>query len=227
MTDRSAPPAITLGWATAVTLTFTFVILGATMQVALAEAGTSPVRAWIASATIFSATSQFAYLAVRSAGGTDWAAILAGLVVATRFGILAASLAPRLPEGRWRRAAAAVCTLDPGVAMAVQQPTPEAVERQYWLTSACLVGGWFVGITIGSVLGDVIGDTARYGVDAVFPAVLLAMIGNALRTRDGFTAAVAGGLISMILVPVTPAGVPIILSVAGVAVAIAAQRGRS
>lgn len=226
MTASTAGPAVRLDWATAVTLTLTFVILGATMQVALADAGTSPLRAWVASAAIFSATSQFAYLAVRSAGGTDWAAIVAGVVVASRFGILAASLAPRLPAGRWRRAAAAVCTLDPGVAIAVQQPTAEEAERQYWLASACLVGGWFVGITIGSVLGDLVGDTSRYGIDAVFPAVLLAMIGNALRTRDGFTAAVAGGLIGIVLVPVAPAGVPIILSVAGVGIALTLARRR-
>ena len=90
------------------TMSITFFSLGVTLQVVLIDTGTSPLRAFVASSVIFSATSQFAYLAVRDAGGGDWAAILAGLVVATRFGILAVSLSRKLPEGTVRRALAAV-----------------------------------------------------------------------------------------------------------------------
>jgi len=209
-------------------MAITFFSLGVTLQVALIDAGTSATRAFVASAVIFSATSQFAWLAVRESGGSEWAAILAGWVVASRFGILAVSLAPRLPHGFARRALAALNAFDPNVAIAVQQPTPREVEREFWRTTIGMLLGWFVGITVGTWLGNVIGDTERFGLDAVFPAALLAIIGNLLRTEEGRIAAITGGLICLVLLPVAPAGLPIILSVFGVAAALVmSERRRS
>ena len=206
------------------TMSITFFSLGVTLQVVLIDAGTSPARAFVASSVIFSATSQFAYLAVRDAGGGDWAAIIAGLVVATRFGILAVSLSRKLPRGHVRRALAAVNAFDPNVAVAVQQPTPETVEREFWRTTAGMMLGWFTGVAVGTWLGDVLGDTQRLGLDAVFPAALLAIIGNLLRSPDGRIAGVAGGLLCLSLLPFVPAGLPIILSLFGVVIAVAMVR---
>lgn len=206
------------------TMTITFFSLAVTLQVLLIDTGTSSIRALVASSVIFSATSQFAYLAVRDAGGGDWAAIIAGLIVATRFGILAVSLVPRLPKGAFRRALASVNAFDPNVAIAVQQPTAEGVEREFWRTTAGMMIGWFSGVGIGTFLGDVLGDTSRLGLDAVFPAALLAIIGNLLRTRDGRTAGIAGGLLCLVLLPIVPAGLPIILSLGGVFVAVALSK---
>jgi predicted branched-subunit amino acid permease len=201
-------------------LAVTFFSLGVTLQVVLIDAGVSVWRAFGASAVIFSATSQFAYLAVRDAGGSDWAAIAAGTIVATRFGILAMTLIPRLPVGRARRTAAAVNAFDPNVAVGIQQVTPHAVEREFWRVTAAMMVGWFPGIAVGTFLGNVLGDVDRFGLDAVFPAALIAIVGNLLRTREGMAAALAGGLICLVLLPVAPAGVPIILSVVGVAFAL-------
>lgn len=202
------------------TLILTFFSLGVTLQVLLIDTGTSQLRAFVASSVIFSATSQFAYLAVIDGGGSEWAAIIAGVIVATRFGILAVSLIPRLPQGSFRRVAAAVNAFDPNVAIAVQQKTPEAVEREFWRTTAGMMLGWFSGVAAGTFLGDVLGDTSRLGLDAIFPAALLAIIGNLLRTRDGLTAGIAGGLLCLVLLPIVPAGLPIILSLGGVVVAV-------
>jgi len=202
------------------TMAVTFFSLAVTLQVLLIELGTSQLRAFVASSVIFSATSQFAYLAVKDAGGSEWAAIIAGLIVATRFGILAVTLRPRLPEGLFRRVAATVNAFDPNVAIAVQQHTPKAVEREFWRTTAGMMIGWFGGVAVGTFLGDVLGDTSRLGLDALFPAALLAIIGNLLRTRDGRNAAIAGGLLCLVLLPIAPAGLPIILSLGGVVVAV-------
>lgn len=207
-----------------VTMAITFFSLGVTLQVLLIDAGASNTRAVTASVVIFSATSQFAYLAVREGGGGDWAAIAAGWIVATRFGILAVSLSPRLPAGIARRAAAAAMAFDPNVAVAVQQPDAQGVEREFWRTTAGMFLGWFAGIGVGTFLGNILGDTQRLGLDAIFPAAMLAIIGNLLRRRDGFVAGVAGGVICLGLLPIVPAGMPIILSVLGVAVALVLVR---
>lgn len=201
----------------------TFFSLGVTLQVLLIDNGTSATRAFIASAVIFSATSQFAYLAVRDGGGSDLAGIVAAWVVATRFGILAVSLNPRLPKGVVRRVLAALNAFDPNVAIAVQQTEPKAVEREFWRTTGGMMIGWFLGIGVGTFIGAV-GDTSRIGLDAVFPAALLAIIGNLLRQRDGFVSGICGALICLVLIPLVPAGFPIILSVFGVAVALLLAR---
>ncbi len=224
--DASSSGSTRLAHVDFVALGVTFFSLGVTLQVVLIDAGVSTGRAFGASAVIYSATSQFAYLAVRDAGGSDWAAIAAGTIVATRFGILAMSLDPRLPRGWARRTAAALNTFDPNVAVGIQQTSSEAVEREFWRTTVAMLLGWFPGIVVGTFLGNVLGDVDRYGLDAVFPAALLAIIGNLLRTPEGMTAAVAGGLICLVLLPLAPAGVPIILSVAGVAVALRVARRR-
>lgn len=215
--DAPAPTRLSL--ADFATMGITFFSLAVTLQVVLIDTGTSALRAFVASAIIFSATSQFAYLAVKDAGGGDWAAIIAGIIVATRFGILAVSLSRRLPGGVVRRTLAALNAFDPNVAIAVQQPTPEGVEREFWRTTAGMMIGWFSGISVGTFLGDVLGDTQRLGLDAVFPAALLAIIGNLLRTKDGRIAGVAGGLLCLALLPIAPPGLPIILSLGGVLVA--------
>ncbi len=226
MTAPSGPPvaAPRLSRADFATMGITFFSLGVTLQVLLIDNGTSATRAFIASAVIFSATSQFAYLAVRDGGGSDLAGIVAAWVVATRFGILAVSLNRRLPKGIGRRVLAALNAFDPNVAIAVQQTSPQAVEREFWRTTAGMMIGWFLGIGVGTFLGNVVGDTSRIGLDAVFPAALLAILGNLLRQRDGFVAGICGALICLVLIPLVPAGLPIILSVFGAAVALLLSR---
>ncbi len=187
------------------------------------DAGTSLARAWIASAVIFSATSQFAYLAVTGAGGSEIAAIVAGWIVASRFGILAVTLTRIFRDGVFVRSVAAINAFDINVGMASQQSDLPRARRAFWMVTVAMMSGWFVGITAGTLLGEVMGDTKRFGI-----AALLAIIGNALHTRDGATAGVVGGLICLVLIPVAPAGLPIILSLGGVGAALVmAERSTS
>ena len=203
------------------TVALTFLALGITTQVIMLDAGTSLGKAWIATAVIFSATSQFAYLAVTSAGGSEIAAILAGWIVASRFGILAVTLTRIFRDGVFVRSVAAINAFDINVGMASQQSDLPRARRAFWMVTAAMMSGWFLGITAGTLLGDVMGDTQRFGIDALFPAALLAIIGNALHTRDGATAGVVGGVICLVLIPIAPAGLPIILSLGGVGAAMA------
>ncbi len=190
----------------------------------LLDAGTSLRRAWIASAVIYSATSQFAYLAVVQAGGSELAAIAAGWIVASRFGILAVAITRIFRDGVLLKAVAAVHAFDINAGLGLAQPDRSRAKRAFWAATLAMMVGWFIGITVGTFLGDVMGDTQRFGIDALFPAALLAIVGNALRTRNGLVAGAVGALICGLLIPVAPAGIPIILSVGGVAAAIALER---
>lgn len=202
------------------TFALTFFALGVTVNLLVLEAGTSNGLTILAAVAVYSATSELAYLAVKDAGGTEVAAVVAAWVVSSRFGLLAVSLGAKLSGGLWHRAAAAVNSFDPNVALAVQQQDSRSVARVFWRMTAALMVGWWTGTIVGVFLGNVIGDSDRLGLDAMFPAAMLAIIGNTLRRSDGAIAALAGGALCLILIPLVPAGVPIIASVAGAVVAV-------
>lgn len=208
------------GWADLGALTLTFFALGVTVNVLVLDRVGSEALTIGAALLVNSATTELAYLAVRDAGGTQVAAVVAGWVVASRFGLLAVSLGSRLRVGRLHRAVAASQAFDPNVGLAIQQRTPVMVMRVFWRVTAAMHAGWYLGIVVGVFLGNVLGDADRLGLDAVFPAALLAIIGNLLRQRAAAIAAVVGGGLCLVLIPVAPAGVPIIVSLVGAFVAL-------
>jgi predicted branched-subunit amino acid permease len=208
------------GWADLGALAVTFFALGVTVNVLVLERVGSEALTIGAALIVNSATTELAYIAVRDAGGTQVAAVVAGWVVASRFGLLAVSLGARLKVGGVHRAIAASQAFDPNVGLAIQQRTPAMVVRVFWRVTVAMHTGWYLGIVVGVFLGNVLGDADRLGLDAVFPAALLAIIGNLLRQRAGATAAVVGGGLCLVLIPVAPAGVPIIVSLVGAVVAL-------
>ncbi len=197
------------------TLAFTFFALGVTVSVAMVDRGVPTGVTIAAAVVIYSATSELAYLAVDDAGGSMVAAVSSGWLVASRFGLLAASLDRVIEGSKTERTAAALVALDPSVAVAVQQPTRAESKRTYWLVSLTLVAGFWIGSLVGLFLGNILGDTTRIGLDAVFPAALLSIIGNLLRQREGLVAGVTGAIACLALTPITPGGVPILASSLG------------
>ena len=198
----------------------TFFTLGVTVNVLVLERTGSELRTVVAALVVNAATTELAYLAVRDAGGGLLAGLIAGWVVATRFGLLAAGLGARISVGRWHRMAAGLQSFDPNVGIAVQERHARDVIRVFWWVTLMMHVGWISGTLVGVFLGNVIGDADRLGLDAVFPALLLAVIANLLRRRDGLAAAMAGAIVCAALIPVSPAGVPIILSLVGVLAAL-------
>lgn len=216
MTERRAHP----GWSVLSGIAVTFFALGVSVNVLVLDFVGSELKTVIAAIVVNSATSELAYLAVRDAGGSVIAALIAGWVVASRFGLLAASLGGRIRVGRSHRAVAALQSFDPNVGVAVQQAKPADVVRVFWMVTVAMHAGWWSGTFVGVFLGNIIGDVNRLGLDAVFPALMLAIIGNLLRQRPGLAAGLLGAGLCLVLVPIAPAGIPIIVSAAGAVIAL-------
>jgi predicted branched-subunit amino acid permease len=73
-----------------------------------------------------------------------------------------------------------------------------------------------VGVLAGALAGTALGDTAAYGLDAAFPAVLVALVLPALRAdRSLRRSAALGALLALAVTPAVPAGVPVLLALAG------------
>jgi predicted branched-subunit amino acid permease len=75
---------------------------------------------------------------------------------------------------------------------------------------------WNVGTLVGALAGGAIADPSALGLDAAFPASMLALLAPLLRRRDMRTAALAGAVLALAATPFTAPGVPILLAAGGV-----------
>jgi predicted branched-subunit amino acid permease len=71
---------------------------------------------------------------------------------------------------------------------------------------------WVFGTAAGVLAGGVLGDPEHLGLDAIFPAFFLALLlsGEVSAGRRALVAALLGAAIALALIPVAPAGVPVI-----------------
>src|SRR3954469_11231981 len=90
-----------------------------------------------------------------------------------------------------------------------------AGRAAYWAGGIGIFVCWNLGVVIGGLAGSVISDTDVFGLDAAFPAVLLALVLPALRDRATRTAALAGLVVALAATPFLPAGLPVLLALAG------------
>jgi predicted branched-subunit amino acid permease len=168
----------------------------------------------VMSALIFAGSAQFAATAVLAAGGGAPAAIIAGILLNLRYVPMGIALAPWLRGGPLRRALAGQAMIDFSWAAASRgggRFDPLFMMGATLPSYPCWVGGTAVGV----FAGDLIGDPAALGLDALFPAFFLCLlVEGELRPGVPAVAAALGGLLAFALIPFTPAGVPVIAAAA-------------
>jgi 4-azaleucine resistance transporter AzlC len=172
-------------------------------------AGLSPVAAITMSAIVFAGSAQFTAISILAGGGTVGAAVLAGALVNSRFLPMGAALGPSLPGGPLRRALQGQTVVDASWAIAARGDG--TFDR--WLLFGSTVPqyvGWVGGTVIGALGGNVLGDPEALGLDAVYPAFFLALLLHELDDARSRVVAALGGLIAIVLIPLTPAGVPVL-----------------
>ena len=179
-----------------------------------------------ASLLVIAGSSELLFIGVVAAGGSPIAAALAGLLVNARH--LPYGLA--LPDGvlgrGWRRLLGTHLMNDESVVFALARPDLERRRAAYWACGLGVLVAWPGGAVLGGLLASVVRDTSALGLDSVFPAVILALIFPALHDRKTLLAALCGAGIAVATTPFLPAGVPVLLALAGVSVT-AAQRAWS
>jgi predicted branched-subunit amino acid permease len=187
-------------------------------------AGLSVLQSCLLSLLAFTGGTQFAVVGVVAGGGAPGAALAGGLLLGSRNTLYAMRLAPMLRVRGVRRLVAALGTIDESTAMAVGQPNEELGRVAFWWTFAGVFTFWNLTTLLGAVAGSLI-DPATVGLDAVVPAAFLALLAPRLRAGvlERRIAAVAA-LIAFLLIPITPAGVPVLAACA--ALLIAFQLGR-
>ncbi|MEV5238354.1 AzlC family ABC transporter permease [Streptomyces cinnamoneus] len=164
--------------------------------------------------TVLAASSEFMFIGIVAAGGSPVAAVLAGLLVNARHLPFGLALPDVLGCG-WRRLLGTHLMNDESVVFALAQEDPERKKAAYWACGLGILVCWPLGALAGGALGTVIDDTDVFGLDAMFPAILLALIVPAFGDREKRRAGLAGAAVALAATPFLPAGLPVLLALTG------------
>lgn len=182
---------------------------GVAFGVLARDAGMGVAAPIVMSLTTFAGSAQFAAASVLGGGGAAATAILAAVLLNARYAPIGVSVAPFITGPPWSRLLHAHLIVDESWAI--------AAEGDGRWNPRVLVGAglgiyvaWVGGTSIGVLSGDLIGDPTRWGLDAAFPALFLALLAPQVRARRPMAAAVLGAAIALLLTPFTPPGVPIV-----------------
>ena len=180
----------------------------------------------LSSVVVFSGSAQFAIANVLAAGGSPAAAIAAATLVNARFAPMGVALAPSLKGSRLRRAFEAQATVDSSWAIANRGGG--RFDRELMLGATLPQGvAWIGGTAVGVFAGDTIGDPVALGLDVVFPAFFLGLLMDELRNgRAHVGAALIGGGVALVLIPLTPPGIPVVAACVGALVALREPKTR-
>ncbi len=182
-----------------------------------ATAVTTGLPAWlpiVLGIVVLAGGAEFLFIGIVAAGGSPIAAVLAGLVVNARHLPYGLSVPDVVGTG-WRRFLGVHLMNDESVAMSLAQPDAERKRAAYWACGFGVLLAWPVGAALGAVIGSFVPDTAAFGLDAVFPAVLLALIVPALRDIATRRAALVGAVAAVASAPFLPAGMPVLVALSG------------
>jgi branched chain amino acid efflux pump len=168
-----------------------------------------PEAAIVMSAFVFAGAAQFGSTAVLAAGGGAAAAIVAGVLLNARFLAMGVAYAPSLHGSKLRRAAEGQAIVDASWALANRGGG--RFDRNLLLgATIAQYPAWQVGTVLGVLFGEAIGDPRDLGLDAIFPAFFLALLVEEAKTPRARAVAAGGAAIALALVPIAPAGLPII-----------------
>jgi branched chain amino acid efflux pump len=188
------------------------VLFGLSFGVLAESAGMGAVAAVVMSGTTFAGSAQFASASVLETGGSLTAAIVSAVLLNARYIGISISVASIFPGGRLRRLAESQLIVDESWALSGRS------GRFEW---PILVGAgsllyvlWVSSTAVGTLVGGVLDDPNALGLDAAFAALFLTLARPYLEGRTALTAAALAALITVALIPVAPAGVPLVAAAA-------------
>jgi 4-azaleucine resistance transporter AzlC len=191
---------------------------GASFGILARDAGMGIAAPIVMSFTTFAGSAQFAVASVLEDGGALAAAIAAAVLLNLRYLAIGVSVAPSLRGSAARRLAESQLAVDESWAIAQRDGR---IDRDRLVgAGAVLMVCWCAGTVVGVIGGSALGDPEDYGLDAMFPALFLALLAGQLTNRRTRVAALAGGLIALALTPLAPPGVPIVVAAAGAVLAL-------
>lgn len=168
----------------------------------------------VLSLLMFTGGSQFALVGVLAAGGVAAgpSAIAGATLLGLRNAIYGMRMAPVVRPRGWRAIVAPWWTIDESVAVALAQSNPRDARLGFWVTGGAIYLGWNLTTLIGALIGDALGDTRAFGLDAAAAAAFLGLLWPRLRTHQAGAVAVGAAVVAALATPVLLPGVPVLIA---------------
>jgi predicted branched-subunit amino acid permease len=186
-------------------------LLAASFGVLARDVGMPGWAAVVMSAIVFAGSAQIAALSIIAGGGGLGSAIGAAALMNSRFLPMGIAIGPSLPGGAAARAAQGQTVVDASWALA--SDGEGGFDRHVLFgSSAIQYVTWVTGTVVGVVGGSALGDPREYGLDAIYPAFFVALLIEETRSGRALGVAAVGALIALVLIPIAPAGVPVLVA---------------
>ena len=104
-------------------------------------------------------------------------------------------------------------TTDESTAVAAAQPDQRLRKLGFWATGVGVFTLWNVMTLAGALLGNLMGDPKAWGLDGAAIAAFCGLLWPRLVARDAVATAVVAAVVTVALVPVLPAGLPVLSAV--------------
>ena len=127
--------------------------------------------------------------------------------------------APLVAGPWWKKVLGSQLVVDEPVVLALEHEDRAAARATFWFSGILLFVCWNIVTIAGAAIGDVLGDPETVGLDGAFPAVFVALLAPRLRDRSSRRVALGGAVIALALIPVLPAGLPVLLAAGAVVLA--------
>jgi len=188
------------------------VLFGLSFGVFAETAGLSAVAAVVMSATTFAGAAQFAATSVLDDGGTAAAAILAAVLLNARYAGMSIAVASIFPGSRPRKLVESQLIVDESWALSGRSGSFE--WPILFGAGLLLYVLWVSSTAVGTLVGSTLADPKSLGLDAAFAALFLALAAPYVRGRKAVTASALAAVITLVLLPVAPPGVPFVAAAA-------------
>ncbi|GAA1835358.1 AzlC family ABC transporter permease [Agromyces salentinus] len=167
------------------------------------------------SLVMFTGGSQFALIGVLAGGGPAAAgpAIAAAALLGVRNVVYGMRMKPLVDRGGpVKRVAAAWITIDESTAVALAQSDDRSARLGFWLTGTVVFVGWNLTTLIGALIGDALGDTRAWGLDAAAAAAFLGLLWPRLKRVQAGAVAVGAAVVAALATPVLVPGLPVLVA---------------
>ena len=203
----------------ALALVAAIAVVGASFGALAAAGGVPPLLIVGMSVLVFAGGAQFLVVAVVASGGSVVAAVAAGFLLNLRLLPFGLAVGETVGGGWLARLAGAQLITDETVAFSRARPSGPRARAAFWLCGILLYTAWNLGTVAGMLAGSAVPDPAAFGVDAAFPAGLLALLLPGLRRRDARRVALTAAVVALLATRVLPTGLPVLAGLLGLLVA--------
>lgn len=174
-------------------------------------AGLDVWQAMVLSLLMYTGGSQFAFVGALAGGGLP--ATGAAMLVGLRNAVYVMQVNSWFHPLWAQRILMAHFTTDESTAVAAAQPDQRLRRLGFWVTGAGVFALWNAMTLVGALLGNLLGDPKAWGLDGAALAAFCGLLWPRLVARDAVATAIAAAAVTVALVPVLPAGLPILAAV--------------